>query len=105
MALASSIESNIVKKITESVSYLIVDEAHHSKAHTWDTFINQFQSNKVLLFTATPYRNDGKKLKGKFIYNFSLRQAQEQNYINQLIICQFWNIPKKMQMKQLQNVP
>jgi len=92
MALASSIESNIVKKIAKSVSYLIVDEAHHSKAHTWDTFINQFPSNKVLLFTATPYRNDGKKLKGKFIYNFSLRQAQEQNYyqtINYLPILEY----------------
>jgi superfamily II DNA or RNA helicase len=92
MALASGIEPRAIKIIADRVSYLMVDEAHHSKAQTWISFINYFPANKILLFTATPYRNDGKKLRGKFIYNFSLRQAQEQGYydtINYLPILEY----------------
>ena len=32
------------------------------------------------MFTATPFRNDGQKLAGKIIFNFSLKKAQEQHY-------------------------
>ncbi|PIG97911.1 hypothetical protein CS542_06650 [Pedobacter sp. IW39] len=31
-------------------------------------------------FTATPFRNDGKRLEGNIISNFPLRKAQEQGY-------------------------
>ncbi len=36
--------------------------------------------SKVLLFTATPFRNDGKRLDGKILFNYSLRKAQEEGY-------------------------
>jgi len=34
----------------------------------------------VLQFTATPYRSDGKHVDGRIIYNFPLRNAQNQGY-------------------------
>ena len=61
-------------------SHFFVDEAHHSEANTWKELIGKFSPEKVFLFTATPFRNDGKNLQGKIIFNFSLRKAQEQRY-------------------------
>ncbi len=68
------------QKIAELCSHLFVDEAHHSKARSWNKFIKNFDKRKVVQFTATPYRDDGKLLDGKIIYNFTLKEAQEQGY-------------------------
>lgn len=68
----------------QEFSHLFVDEAHHSEARTWKELIGRFDKEKVFLFTATPYRNDGKNLQGKVIFNFSLRKAQEQRYYKQI---------------------
>jgi len=70
--------------LTDSFSHFFVDEAHHSEAKTWKDLIERFNKEKVFLFTATPYRNDGKSLHGKVIFNFSLRKAQEQKYYKQI---------------------
>ena len=69
---------------SQEFSHLFVDEAHHSEAQTWKELIDRFDKEKVFLFTATPYRNDGKNLQGKIIFNFSLRKAQEQRYYKQI---------------------
>lgn len=68
----------------QEFSHFFVDEAHHSEAQTWKELIERFDKEKVFLFTATPYRNDGKNLQGKIIFNFSLRKAQEQRYYKQI---------------------
>lgn len=65
-------------------SHYFIDEAHHSKAKEWDKLINFFDKKKVLLFTATPFRNDGKILDGKIIYNFTLKDAQDQGYFKEI---------------------
>ncbi|SKB69900.1 DEAD/DEAH box helicase [Maribacter arcticus] len=65
-------------------SHLFVDEAHHSEASTWKKFIQRFDKEKVFLFTATPFRNDGQNLDGKFIFNFSLKEAQKQGYYKKI---------------------
>lgn len=84
MTLAADIPNETRLLLNESISYLLVDEAHHSEATTWNRFISGFSPRKVLLFTATPYRNDGQKLKGKIIFNFPLRKAQEQGYYQEI---------------------
>lgn len=66
--------------INEKVSNIFIDEAHHVEATTWKSLSNAFDNKKILQFTATPFRNDRKRLDGKVIYNFSLRKAQEQGY-------------------------
>lgn len=80
MSLAADINSKVRGYLREQIDFLFVDEAHHSKAGTWENFINIFPPKRVLLFTATPFRNDGQKLKGKVIFNFSLKKSQEQGY-------------------------
>lgn len=59
MSLAARISPAVRKYLKENISYLFVDEAHHSKAETWNEFINIFSPNRVLMLTATPFRNDG----------------------------------------------
>lgn len=39
----------------------IVDEAHHIEAECWKKIKIHFKEKKILQFTATPFRNDGKK--------------------------------------------
>lgn len=56
---------------------VIVDEAHHSPAETWDLTIRYFKSAKKIFFTATPFRNDNKEVKGKIIYKYSLSKAHQ----------------------------
>jgi superfamily II DNA or RNA helicase len=70
--------------LNNSFSHFFVDEAHHSEANTWKDLINKFDKEKVFLFTATPFRNDGQNLQGKHIFNFSLRKAQEQKYYKKI---------------------
>ena len=80
MPLITNCESAIIDLFKEKISHLFVDEAHHSEAKTWSEFIDSFNDEKVTLFTATPFRNDNRRLRGEFIYNFSLKEAQSQGY-------------------------
>ena len=63
-------------------AYLIVDEAHHIAAKTWKEIKLNFESvgKPVLLFTATPFRNDGGRIEGETIYNYPLSLAQRDKY-------------------------
>ena len=44
-------------------SIVIVDEAHHLPAEQWEQIVAKFRQHaKVIFFTATPYRTDGKQI-------------------------------------------
>ena len=70
--------------ISSLCSNVFIDEAHHVKAQSWSNFKNKFPKEKVIQFTATPFRNDGKRLDGKIIFNFPLKNAQEQGYFTKI---------------------
>jgi len=59
---------------------VFVDEAHHIVATSWRKFADRFPKNRLIQFTATPFRNDGQRLEGKIIFNYQLKQAQEDGY-------------------------
>lgn len=59
---------------------VFVDEAHHIVAASWRKFADRFPKNQLIQFTATPFRNDGQRLEGKVIFNYPLKQAQEDGY-------------------------
>lgn len=84
MTLLTDFSAQQKEILNNSFSHFFVDEAHHSEAKTWKELINKFDKEKVFLFTATPFRNDGQSLQGKQIFNFSLRKAQEQKYYKQI---------------------
>ena len=79
-SIAGACESDVQKAMAAQCSHLFIDEAHHAEAPTWSTFKNRFRSRRVLQFTATPFREDGKPLDGKIIYVYPLKKAQAEGY-------------------------
>lgn len=84
MSLADRMDISYKVYLAEKCDILIVDEAHHISSKTWSRFREFFNKKRILQFTATPFRNDGKKLDGEIIYNFPLRKAQEQGYFEEI---------------------
>lgn len=68
-----------VARIPENLfDLLIIDEAHHSTARTWNAIISALERVRTALFTATPFRRDRQGLPGEIAYEFPLRMAIEQ---------------------------
>jgi len=55
---------------------VLVDEAHHSSARTWQGLLNRFPSARRILFTATPFRRDRREIQGRFVFTYDLSQAR-----------------------------
>lgn len=56
---------------------VILDEAHHTPARTWLAILDHFHFARRLLLTATPIRRDKKKVPGRLVFNYPVRQALE----------------------------
>jgi len=69
-----------LKTLSSKCDTLLIDEAHHVPAISWNRVKKFFDKVRCLQFTATPFRNDGKKVDGYIIYNFPLALAQERGY-------------------------
>lgn len=82
--LINKFSEEYLSALKEKCDALIVDEAHHIAANTWSTLKHNLKNLKCLQFTATPYRNDNKKIDGKIIYNFPLSLAQKQGYFEKI---------------------
>lgn len=79
-SIAGRCERAVQDRMAHHCPYVFVDEAHHAEAPTWRSFKERFSSRRVLQFTATPFREDGKALDGKIIFKYPLRKAQEDGY-------------------------
>ena len=53
---------SVLNKLAEKVEVVIFDEAHHLAAPEWGKVRERFLGKRILQFTATPFRNDGKRL-------------------------------------------
>jgi len=54
---------------------LIIDEAHHSPAHTWAALLESLKTTHRALFSATPFRRDRGEIPGRFVYNYPIARA------------------------------
>jgi superfamily II DNA or RNA helicase len=81
-ALFPSGSPQITAAVLSACSHLFVDEAHHVEARTWRQIRDAFAGKPVLQFTATPFRDDRRRLAGRQLYRFPLRLAQEQGYFS-----------------------
>ncbi|WP_169400878.1 DEAD/DEAH box helicase [Thalassobaculum salexigens] len=73
-------DEDVQRDFAALFDHVFFDEAHHIEAATWKRFQRHCRAAKMLLLTATPFREDGKSLPGKMIYNFPLNVAQAQGY-------------------------
>lgn len=64
---------------------IIVDEAHHNVAESWQEVFRYFNNAKIISLTGTPFRSDGAPVEGDEIYRYSLSRAMEKGYIKQVI--------------------
>lgn len=79
-AVSQGTATELIPEMAERCSCLVVDEAHHVGARSWTAFRGNFQSTRVLQFTATPFRRDGVLVDGDVVYSYPLRRAQEDQY-------------------------
>ena len=79
-AIAGQSDDAIQNRMVHHCSHLFIDEAHHAEAPTWAAFKDKFRDRRILQFTATPFREDGKPLDGQIIYKYSLKRAQQEGY-------------------------
>lgn len=88
---ASISEAQIVKKF----DYVIIDEAHHVPAITWQRIIKNMINISSLLVTATPFRLDKKEIKGKHIYNYPLSRAYKDGIFGTILFNSIEEGPEK----------
>jgi superfamily II DNA or RNA helicase len=75
--------ADLAPEVAARVDTLIVDEAHHVPAKGWSAFREAF-TERVLQFTATPFRRDTQLVDGTVIYNYPLRLAQADGYFKRI---------------------
>jgi len=78
--IAGQCEQAVQERMAHHCPYLFIDEAHHAEAPTWSAFKERFRSRRILQFTATPFREDGRPLDGDIIFKYPLKLAQQEGY-------------------------
>ncbi|MGY3505210.1 DEAD/DEAH box helicase [Bradyrhizobium sp. USDA 4471] len=88
MSIAGKADPAVQERMAQLCGALFIDEAHHIKARTWREFRAWFayaaETKPVYQFTATPFREDGGKVDGKFIYYYPLAKAQAEEYFGKV---------------------
>lgn len=79
-SIAGQCSQAVQERMAHHCPYLFIDEAHHAEAPTWSAFKDRFRERRVLQFTATPFREDGRPLDGTIIFKYPLKLAQEEGY-------------------------
>jgi superfamily II DNA or RNA helicase len=82
--IAGQLPADLQERMAEHCEFLFIDEAHHIAAETWRNLKEKFKKNKVLQFTATPFRNDSLTVDGKIIFKYPLRKALENGYFKKI---------------------
>lgn len=73
--LIATAEKELLDKLSEIITHVYFDEAHHVTATQWSIIKQSFSKSKIVQFTATPYRNDRKPIEGEIVYSYPLSQA------------------------------
>ena len=63
---------------------ILVDEAHHNVADSWEQLRQQFPAAKIINVSATPTRADGQIMEGRIIYSFAVARAIQLGYVKRL---------------------
>jgi superfamily II DNA or RNA helicase len=63
---------------------ILVDEAHHNTAESWQQVKRRFPAARLVNFSATPSRADGGLMEGEIIYSFPVLRAIEAGYVKRL---------------------
>ena len=77
----SPAERDVSRPPQKNFDLILVDEAHHTPADTWNAITCEFEASKIVFLTATPFRRDKKRIRAKLVYHYSMGKAiQDQIY-------------------------
>lgn len=82
--LATNVDKWLTQFPDDFFDMIIIDEAHHSAAASWQRVIDRFPKAKVILLTATPFRSDRQELDGQLVFRYPFRNATLKGYIKRL---------------------
>jgi DNA repair protein RadD len=82
--LATSVDKWLTQFPDDFFDMIIVDEAHHSAAASWQKVIDRFPNAKVIHMTATPFRSDRQEIDGELVFRYPFRNATLKGYIKRL---------------------
>jgi len=63
---------------------IIFDEGHHNTAASWDILRQKFPKARIVNYSATPERADGKQMSGRIIFNFPVEEAIKEGFCKRL---------------------
>ena len=63
---------------------ILFDEGHHNVAQSWNGLKAKFPAARVVNFSATPLRADGRLMAGRIIYTYPVFRAIQEGYIKRL---------------------
>jgi len=75
--------------------YIVVDEAHHVPADTWQKILLNMRHASVLLVTATPFRLDKKEIRGEQVYSYPLSMAYRDGIFGEITYIPIEEAPEK----------
>lgn len=82
--LATNPEKWLKKFSKDFFDLIIVDEAHHSPAESWQKVREHFELARIINMTATPFRADGQKIEGDLVYRYPFKKATFNGYIKRI---------------------
>jgi superfamily II DNA or RNA helicase len=63
---------------------ILFDEGHHNVAVSWDALRAKFPNAKIVNFSATPSRADGRLMAGRILYSYPIFRAIQEGYVKRL---------------------
>ncbi|MFY2643003.1 DEAD/DEAH box helicase [Achromobacter insuavis] len=63
---------------------ILFDEGHHSVADSWEALKASFPNARIVNFSATPMRADGRIMAGRVLYSYSVFRAIQAGYVKRL---------------------
>jgi DNA repair protein RadD len=82
--LATNVDKWLTQFPDDFFDMIVIDEAHHSAAESWQKVIDRFPKAKVILLTATPFRSDRQELDGELVFRYPFKNATLKGYIKRL---------------------
>lgn len=63
---------------------ILIDEGHHNVAESWRASTRRFPDARLVSFTATPLRADGKRVEGTRVYHFPIADAIREGLVRDI---------------------
>ena len=82
--LATNVDKWLEQFPDDFFNMIIIDEAHHGPAESWQKVIRRFPNAKIVYMTATPFRSDRQEIDGELVFRYPFHSATLKGYIKRL---------------------